>query len=146
MRKLYFRVKMRISLIDKGNKYGEICLGDKFLCVEKWEMARFHSTYSDSVRSTGISSTMDLWTITLTLLWSVSALFLCFICASVPQLQLSAWMPLPFFSQIHRLLKCITSPLQHFWLWSGWRLVPDWNIQRPRAMRPDSVTKNTSVL
>lgn len=29
MRKLYFRVKMRIILIDKCYKYRRICLGDK---------------------------------------------------------------------------------------------------------------------
>lgn len=34
-RKLYFRVKMRIPLIDKCNKCRRICLGDKFLGVEK---------------------------------------------------------------------------------------------------------------
>ena len=40
IRKLHFRVKMRIPLIDKCNKCTRICLGDKFLSVEKWEIAK----------------------------------------------------------------------------------------------------------
>ncbi len=35
MRKLYFRVKMRIALIDKCNKCRRICLADRFLGVKK---------------------------------------------------------------------------------------------------------------
>ena len=35
MRKLYFRVKLRTALIDKCNKCRRICLGDKFLGMEK---------------------------------------------------------------------------------------------------------------
>lgn len=49
MRKLYSRVKKRIALIDKHNKNRGICLGDIFISVKKWEIAKFQSTYGHTV-------------------------------------------------------------------------------------------------
>lgn len=54
LRKLYFTV--RIPLIDKSNKCRRICLGDVFICVKKWKIAKFHSARrhtAHSVRTTG---------------------------------------------------------------------------------------------